>query len=51
MARTVSKRVLVGLKQNMLRQLKDQGMLSAPLNQVLHESVMPWLLDKTLHFL
>lgn len=47
----MSKKLLTDLKRNVLRQLKDQGMLSEPIHQVLHESVMPWLFDKTMAFL
>jgi len=50
-ARGVSKKLLVDLKHNVLRQLKDQGMLSDPLHQVMQENVLPWLFNKTLDFL
>jgi len=50
-ARNITKKLLVGLKQNVFRQLKDQGMLSDPLSQVMNENVMPWLFEKTLDFL
>jgi len=43
--------LLVGLKQNVFRQLKDQGMLSDPISQVMEENVMPWLFERTLAFL
>jgi len=34
-ARGISKKMLVDLRRNVFRQLKDQGMLSDPLNQVM----------------
>ena len=44
-ARVMAKSYLVGLKFNALRGLKDQGMLIEPLDQVMTENVMPWVLD------
>ncbi len=50
-ARVMAKKYLVGLKDNALRGLVDQGMLVQPIEQVIHENVMPWLLDKMADFL
>lgn len=44
-ARVNAKKYLVGLKENALRSLVDQGMLVEPIEIVIHEDVMPWLLD------
>ena len=50
-ARVLAKQSLVGLKENTLRALVDQGHLVRPLTKSLHESVMPWLLTKMSGFL
>jgi hypothetical protein len=44
-ARVMAKKYLVGLKQNGLRALVDQGMLVEPIEIVMNENVMPWLLE------
>lgn len=51
MARLFAKKCLVGLKENALRQLKDEGMLTDPIMQVMEENVMPWIFERTLGFL
>lgn len=50
-ARVLAKQHLVGLRENTLRSLVDQGHLVRPLSKSLHDSVMPWLLDKMTGFL
>lgn len=50
-ARVLAKKYLVGLRENALKALKDQGMLVKPIEIVMHENVMPWLLDVMLDFL
>ena len=45
-ARLMAKKHLVGLKENALRALVDQGMLVEPLDRAIHEEVMPWLLEQ-----
>lgn len=40
-----------GLRGNALQALKDQGMLVQPVDHVMHEDVMPWLLEKMMGFL
>jgi hypothetical protein len=47
----MSKKYLYGLKENGLQALRDQGMLVQPIEQVLHENVMPWMLEKVMEFL
>jgi hypothetical protein len=42
---------LVGIRENAINALKDQGILVAPLNKVMEEDVMPWLLDKIDEFI
>jgi len=50
-ARVLAKKHLVGLRENAMRALKDQGMLAHPLDMVMEESVMPWVLDQMGDFL
>jgi hypothetical protein len=42
----MAKKYLVGLKFNALRGLVDQGMLVHPIEIVMNETVMPWVLDR-----
>jgi len=41
----MAKKYLVGLRENGLKALKDQGMLVQPIEQVMHENVLPWMLE------
>ena len=41
----MAKSYLVGLRFNALNALKDQGMLIEPIEQVMNENIMPWVLD------
>ena len=50
-ARQLAKKYLVGIRENAINALKDQGILVAPLNKVMEEDVMPWLLDKIDEFI
>lgn len=50
-ARVLAKQHLVGLRENTLRALVDQGHLVKPITKSLHESVMPWLVEKMQSFL
>lgn len=50
-ARVLAKQHLVGLRENTLRTLVDQGHLVKPITKSLHESVMPWLVEKMTSFL
>lgn len=50
-ARVLAKQALVGLKDNTLRALVDQGHLVKPLTKSLHQSVMPWIIEKMTGFL
>lgn len=47
----MAKQHLVGLKSYALQALVDQGVLVRPLDKSLHESVLPWLIDKMSGFL
>ena len=47
----MAKRSLVGLKEGALRQLVDQGVIVEPITRTLHESVLPWLIEKMSGFL
>ena len=47
----LAKKYLVGIKENALKSLVDQGMLVEPIEIVLHENVMPWVIDKMADFL
>ncbi len=47
----LAKQALVGLKDNTLRAMVDQGHLVRPLTKSMHESVMPWIVDKMTGFL
>jgi hypothetical protein len=42
---------LVGLRENTLKALVDQGHLVKPLTKSLQDSVMPWLIEKMTSFL
>ena len=44
-ARVLAKKYLIGLKENALKALVDQGMLVQPIEIVMDENVMPWVLD------
>ena len=46
MARTLAKKHLVGIREMAINALKDQGILMEPIQKVLTEDVMPWLLEK-----
>lgn len=50
-ARVMAKGHLQGLKENALKQLVDIGLLVSPLEKSMHESVLPWLIDKMTGFL
>mmetsp|Transcript_48204 Transcript_48204/g.35391 ORF Transcript_48204/g.35391 Transcript_48204/m.35391 type:complete len:85 (+) Transcript_48204:524-778(+) len=50
-ARVAAKKYLVGLKEGALTTLKDQGMMVAPIEQSVNESVLPWVLEKMGGFL
>ena len=47
----MAKQHLVGLKERTLRSLADQGALVKPIDKVLHENVLPWLIEKMTGFL
>ncbi len=47
----MSKKYLLGLRENGFIALKDQGMMVEPLEMVMHEQVMPWLLEKMMGFM
>ena len=51
MARVLAKKHLIGLKENALKSLSDQGVLVKPIDIVLHENVMPWIVDQMMNFL
>ncbi len=50
-ARVLAKQHLVGLRENTLKALVDQGHLVKPLTKSLQDSVMPWLIEKMTSFL
>jgi len=50
-ARIMAKKYLLGIRENALRALKDQGLLVEPIDKVMHEDVVPWMLDKMMDFL
>ena len=50
-ARVLAKKHLLGLKLGGLRALVDQGMLVDPIEVVIHENVMPWLLEQMAAFI
>ncbi len=50
-ARVLAKQHLVGLRENTLKVLVDQGHLVKPLTKSLQDSVMPWLIEKMTSFL
>lgn len=50
-ARVLAKQHLVGLRENTLKALVDQGHLVRPLTKSLQDSVMPWLIEKMTSFL
>jgi hypothetical protein len=41
----LAKKYLIGLKENGLRALVDQGMLVQPIEIVMEENIMPWVLE------
>ena len=45
-ARQFAKKYLVGMRENALKALKDQGMLVKPIEIVLEETVLPWLMEQ-----
>lgn len=47
----LGKKFLVGLRENALRGLKDQGMLVQPIERVMNEDVMPWVLEQMAEFI
>lgn len=47
----MAKSYLVGLRENALKALKDQGMLIEPIEQVMTENVMPWVLEQMAEFI
>jgi hypothetical protein len=47
----MSKQYLVGLKEGALSALVDQGVLIKPSTKSMHESVLPWLIEKMSGFL
>jgi Radial spoke protein 3 len=47
----LAKKYLIGLRENALIALRDQGMLVKPIEHVLHENVFPWMLEKMAEFL
>ena len=50
-SRVLAKQHLVGLKEGALKALVDQGVFTKPSTKSLHESVLPWLIDKMTGFL
>ena len=50
-ARVMAKKHMNGLKISALKGLKDQGMLVQPIDQVMHEQVLPWMIEKMQEFL
>jgi hypothetical protein len=47
----MAKKHLLGLKENALRALSDQGVLAKPIDIVLTENVMPWILERMMEFM
>ncbi len=47
----MAKKYLVGLRSNALNGLKDQGMLVQPIEIVMNENVMPWVLEAMADFI
>lgn len=47
----MTKKYLVGLRENALSALKDQGMLVHPLDILMNENVMPWVIDQMADFI
>jgi Radial spoke protein 3 len=47
----MAKKYLVGLRFNALNALKDQGMLVEPIEIVMNEAVMPWVLEEMANFI
>jgi len=50
-ARVMAKKYLQGLQQNALQALTDQGMMVQPIEQVVHENVYPWVMERMADFL
>lgn len=50
-SRQIAKKFLSNVCPSTLQLLKDQGTLVEPLGVLLHEQIVPWLMEKTLHFL
>ena len=50
-SRQIAKKFLANVCPTTLQLLKDQGTLVEPLGVLLHEQIVPWLLDNTLKFL
>lgn len=42
----MAKKYLIGLKDNGLKSLVDQGVLVQPIELILYETVMPWLIER-----
>ena len=47
----MAKKYLVGLQKNALGTLKNQGMMTDPVEVVVHENVFPWIVDRMQEFL
>ena len=47
----MAKKYLVGIKENALKALRDQGMLVDPIDIVMNENIMPWMVSKMMRFL
>jgi hypothetical protein len=47
----VAKKYLVGLKDSALNDMVASGVIVRPIEKSLHESVLPWLIDKMSGFL
>ena len=50
-SRVMAKKYLLGLRENGFSALKDQGLMVKPMEMVMHEQVMPWLLEKMMGFM
>ena len=47
----MAKKYLVGLKDSALNDMVASGVIVRPIEKSLHESVLPWLIDKMSGFL
>lgn len=50
-SRVLAKQHLIGLKEGVLRVMQAQGVLANPTTKSLHESVLPWIVEKMQGFL